>query len=57
MHQSGGEQGRAAVDAALALIQGQGLETVTEATLSEDGLSLMIPYAPVDADNAATYLE
>ena len=57
VHQSGGEQGRAAVDAALALIQGQGLETVTEATLSEDGLSLMIPYAPVDADNAATYLE
>ena len=45
------------MDAALALIQGQGLETVTEATLSEDGLSLMIPYAPVDADNAATYLE
>ena len=57
VHQSGGEQGRAAVDAALALVQGQGLENVSLATLSEDGLSLIIPYVPVDADNAADYLQ
>lgn len=56
VRQSGDEQGRVAVDAALALIAGDSLDTVSEVTMSEDGLSLMIPYTPVDADNAAEYL-
>lgn len=56
VRQSGDEQGRAAVDAALALIAGESLDTVSGVTLSEDGLSLMIPYEPVDAENVEEYI-
>ena len=50
VRQPGDEQGRAAVDAALALIAGESLDTVSGVTLGEDELSLMIPYEPVDAE-------
>lgn len=57
VRQSGSEQGRVAVDAALALLEGQSLEQIDGVTLEEDGVSLMIPYTPVDAENAAQYLD
>ena len=56
VRQPGDEQGRAAVDAALALIAGESLDTVSGVTLGEDGLSLMIPYEPVDAENVEEYI-
>lgn len=56
VHQPGEQQGRAAVDAALVLMQGGDLSTVEGAALSEDGLSLLIPYTPVDAARAAELL-
>lgn len=57
VYQPGPEQGAAAVDAALALIQGSDLSTVEGAALSEDGVSLIIPYQPVDAENAQSFLD
>lgn len=51
VYQPGDEQGRVAVDAALCLIQGgqPSDAAIAHATVSEDGLSLLIPYEPVRA--------
>ena len=57
VYQPADAQGQAAVDAALALLRGEPLDAIPNAALSEDGLSLTLPYAPVDAENAAEFIE
>lgn len=57
VYQPGDEQGRAAVDAVLALYQGKDLKTmnIAHTTCSEDGLSLMIPDEPMDAQRVTDF--
>lgn len=57
VRQPGHEQGEAAVDAALALLAGESLDTIAGVIPGADELSLMIPYEPVDAGNVEEYIE
>lgn len=57
VYQSAKGQGAAAVESAVALVSGEALPAVEKGTINEAGTIIWIDCEPVDADNAAQYMD